>query len=190
MVKLFMVLVGCTPKGRNIEQHDVFFSIAKNMKEIIPQAKNFWPEASAGLHFDAWRTVTHTNGYKIAVVKKGTDFTNDAKLFFINLGGYKQHEFEEFHYKMIVAAPDKAAALKYAKSTAFYKHTGFKGAPSHIDDKFGIDVDDFHNIEDILPEAIKNKYALRIVADANSTEEDTFHLGYFIPSKVQKWMNE
>ena len=189
MVNLFMVLIGCTPKGRHIEQHDVFFSIAANMEELIPQAQTFWPEAAESLHFDAWRTVTFVDGYTIAVVEKGSDLKNDAQLFFINLGGYKQRAFEEFHYKMIVAAPNKAAALNYAKNTAFYKHTGFNGAPSHIDDKFGIDVDNFYNIEDILPAFIKNKYALHIVADKVITEEDEFQLGYFLPAKVKNWMN-
>ena len=190
MVNLFMVLIGCTPKGRHIEQHDIFFSVAKNMEEIIPQARIFWPEAAAGLHFDAWRRVTVVNGYKITVAKKGNGFKNDAQLFFINLGGYKPNEFEEFHYKMIVAAADKPAALKYAKSTAFYKHVGFKGAPSHIDDKFGIDVDDFYNIEDILPEAIKNKYEIHVSQNTEGKEDDPLQLGYFVPSKVKKWMGE
>lgn len=189
MVNLFMVLIGCTPKGRHIEQHDIFFTIAKNMEEVIPQAKMFWPEAAGGLHFDAWRTVTAVDGYKIVVVKKGSEFKNDAQLFFINLGGYKQGEFEEFHYKMIVAATDKAAAIKKAKSTAFYKHTGFKGAPSHIDDKFAIDVDDFYAIEDILPDEVKSKYAIHIVADTNNIQDDEYHLGYFVPSKVKSWMS-
>ena len=189
MVKLFMTLIGCTPQGRHIEQHDVFFSIAENMEELIPQAHAFWPEAEDSLHFDGFRTVTLVDGFKISVVEKGSDFKNDAQLFFINLGGYKANEFEEFHYKMIVAAPDKQTALKHAKNTAFYKHVGFNGAPSHIDDKFGIDVDDFYAIEDILPLAIKDKYALQIVVNNEIVEEDQLHLGYFVPSKVKKWMN-
>jgi hypothetical protein len=27
-----------------------------------------------------------------------------AQLFFINLGGYKENEFEEYHYKMLAVA--------------------------------------------------------------------------------------
>ena len=65
-----------------------------------------------------------------------------TRLFFINLGGYKENEFEEYHYKMLTACEDKSVAIQAAKQTAFYKHTGFKGATSHIDDKYGVDVDD------------------------------------------------
>ena len=35
MAKLFMTLIGCTPAGRNIEQHDVFFGIGNSLKDIV-----------------------------------------------------------------------------------------------------------------------------------------------------------
>ena len=50
-----------------------------------------------------------------------------------------------------------AEATKKAKATSFYKHYGFKGATSHIDDKFGIDVDDIFNVADILSAELKEK---------------------------------
>lgn len=31
-LKLFMLMLGCTPIGRNTEQHDVFFTIASSIK--------------------------------------------------------------------------------------------------------------------------------------------------------------
>ncbi len=92
------------------------------------------------------------NGYQITVVAK-----NDAaeqqhlKLFFLNLGGYKPGEFEEPHYKLLIIAADMAGAVKQAKQTAFYKHTGFAGATSHIDDRYGVDVDDAFQVHDFLP---------------------------------------
>ena len=102
-------LIGCTPEGRNIEQHDIFFGIGNSVKDIIPDVINFWPEAKGKLHVDAWREVTNVNGFGVEVVPHQT-INNPAKLFFINLGGYKQNEFEEFHYKMIVAGADKGEA--------------------------------------------------------------------------------
>ena len=130
-MKLFMLLIGCTPGGRNIEQHDIFFGIGNSVKDLIPDVISFWPEAKGKLHLDAWREVTNVNGFGVTVIPH-QEINNAAKLFFINLGGYKQNEFEEFHYKMIVAAGDKGEAVRLAKNTAFYKHTGFKGADSHI----------------------------------------------------------
>src|SRR5688572_7875108 len=138
MPKLFMILLGCKPAGRHTEQHDVFFGIGNSIKDLIPGVMNFWPQVK--LHFDGWREVTHVNGFNVTVIE-GQKIKSSAKLFFINLGGYKQNEFEEFHYKMLIAANTKGEAIMQAKKTAFFRHTGFKGANSHIDDKYGVDVD-------------------------------------------------
>ena len=56
---------------------------------------------------------------------------------------------------MIIAAANKSKAIDRAKKTAFFRHTGFKGATSHIDDKYGVAVDDLYEITDILPASIK-----------------------------------
>ena len=179
-----MLLIGATPPERNIEQHDVFFGIGETIKDLIPDVEAFWP-GNNKLHFDAWREVTSVNGYKVEVVLKSEPKQNSLhKLFFINLGGYKQNEFEEFHYKMVIAAADKAEAVNLSKKTAFFKHTGFKGATSHIDDKFGVDVDDVYEITDILPIAAKEKYSL-LVMPADPIAEDEMNLGYFKLSTFQ-----
>lgn len=189
MYKLFMLLIGCSPAGRHTEQHDVFFSIGKSIRDIIPAAYDFWPEAKSTLHLDAWREVTVVNGFTIQVIEE-QGLSSDTQLFFINLGGYKRDEFEEFHYKMLVAAPDKGSAVMQAKQTAFYRHTGFKGATSHIDDKYGIDVDDIYDIRDILPRAVKQQFSLNIMQAAEGTPEDELHLGYFKPDKIDRWAPE
>ena len=80
---------------------------------------------------------------------------------------------------MIVAANDKAEAIQQSKQTAFYKHTGFKGAPSHIDDKYGLDVDDVFEIKDILSNEIKNQFSLEVNKSEEDLVEDQVHLGYF-----------
>lgn len=177
-MKLFMLLIGCTPEGRNIEQHDIFFGIGNSVKDLLPDVINFWPEAKGKLHLDAWREVTNVNAFGVTVIPHQA-INNSAKLFFINLGGYKQNEFEEFHYKIIVAAADKGEAVRQAKDTAFYKHTGFEGATSHIDDKYGVDVDDLFEIADILPAEIKKQYSLLITQGTDALKEDELHLGYF-----------
>ena len=181
-LKLFMMMLGCTPKGRNTEQHDIFFTIASSISDTVPAILAFWPEAQGKIHIDAWREVTRVDNFSVEVAakneKQARPEITEPKLFFINLGGYKENEFDEFHYKMLVAAPDKSQAIQQAKLSAFYKHTGFKGAPSHIDDKFGIDVDDIYAIEDILPEDLKEQYSIRLeIGTANPKDE--IHLGYF-----------
>ncbi len=179
-----MILVGATPKGRNIEQHDVFFGIASSIKELLPEMKTFWPEAKDKIHIDAYRIVNKVGNFKVEVVAKVDESREDiTSLFFLNLGGYRVGEFEELHYKMLVVANQKAMAIKEAKETAFYKHTGFKGATSHIDDKFGVDVDDIFEIKDILSAETRSKYALKF-SQVDGLPEDEFVLGYIPMSKL------
>ncbi|WP_225874655.1 hypothetical protein [Pedobacter hiemivivus] len=109
--------------------------------------------------------------------------TNVNKLFFINLGGYKPGEFDELHYKMLLVADTMADASRLAKETTFYKHTGFEGAVSHIDDKYGVDVDDAFEIADVLPEHMKSRFDIQI-EPTTLLFEDELHLGYLPLSKV------
>ncbi|MFY8067031.1 MAG: DUF1543 domain-containing protein [Flavobacterium sp.] len=184
-INLHMIMLGCTPKGRFTEQHDIFFGIGTGLKDLVPDMNAFWPEANGRIHIDAWQKITTVNGFSIEVVSKETPFTQEEQLFFLNLGGYKEGEFEEYHYKVIVVAKTKAKAIKKAKQTTFYKHYGFKGAESHIDDKYGIDVDDIHNIEDILSEKFKLQYRLKITK-TNATSEDEKHIGYLKIDKISE----
>ena len=178
--KLFMLLLGCTPPGRFTEQHDIFFGIASDLKSLVPNIRHFWPEGGDKIHIDAWRELTQVDSFRIDVVPRtAVPSPQSHRLFFINLGGYKAGEFDEFHYKMIVAAPGKSEAIRKAKETAFYHHTGFKGAESHIDDKYGVDVDDIYAIEDILPAKTKDQYGLRLTQTASDNNEDEIRLGYF-----------
>ena len=184
--KLFMILLGCTPKGRHTEQHDIFFGIANTLAELKPAMEKFWPGTQ--LHIDAWREVTNVDGYKIEVVTKAEEKENSNQLFFLNLGGYKQNEFEEFHYKMLSVSPDKGKAVKAATQTAFYKHTSLAGnGTSHIDDRYGVDVDDIFAIKDILPKEAKEQYRLSISDVFNtSLKEDELYLGYVKWSSLEK----
>lgn len=134
---------------------------------------------------DAWRKITTVNGFAVQVLEKPAP-AQGIQLFFINLGGYKHNEFEEFHYKMLVAAPDKAEAVRQAKQTAFFRHTGFKGANSHIDDKYGVDVDEVFAIGDILSPATKERYSLLLQPAPPDLPEDEIHPGYFKLDAIDK----
>lgn len=182
---LFMVMLGATPAGRLTEQHDIFFGIGSGLKELVPDMKAFWPEAKGRIHIDAWQKITVIDGFKIEVCSKKERLTNQEKLFFINLGGYKENEFEEYHYKVLTVAKNKAEAIKKAKQTSFYKHCGFKGATSHIDDKYGVDVDDIYEIEDILAPQFKEQFSLKITKFENLTP-DRLEIGYLKIDKLLK----
>jgi hypothetical protein len=185
-LKLYMVMLGCTPAGRITEQHDIFFGIGSSLKEMIPQMKDFWPEAKGRIHIDAWREVSVVDNFAIEIIaKEAVENTNLDHLFFINLGGYKENEFEEYHYKILTVAQSMGLASKKAKKSTFFKHCGFKGAgASHIDDKYGIDVDELYRVTDILDSQLKELYTLKISKSEKTLQEDVLHIGYLKLSKI------
>lgn len=179
-MELFMVVVGGKPEGRFTEQHDVFFGIADELKELVPSMYEFWPALEGRMHIDSWRKVEKVDGYKIQIVKKSEQNPNNSKrLYFVNLGGYKPNDMEEYHYKQLVVAANLAEATKIAKDTVFWKHH----VSSHIDDKYGIDVDDIYEVVDLLNPTFKEKYHI-LIQEASNIPEDTLEVGYLKISKL------
>jgi hypothetical protein len=183
-LKLFMLLLGSKAPGRHTEQHDFFFGIAQSLRDLVPDIKAFWPEAGEKIHVDGWREVNTVEGYAVSVVPQSTaPYEEGNKLFFINLGGYQENRFEEQHYVILTVKPDRTAAFNEAKQTLFFQNNHFAGATSHIDDKYGIDVDDLYQIEDILSPAQKQQYRIKLTPGENLSE-DKLHLGYFKLNKL------
>jgi hypothetical protein len=185
-VKLFMLMLGAKPKGRHTEQHDIFFVIANSINDVKPNIQAFWPEAEDKIHIDAWREVTSVEGYQISVVEKKTAVAQSSKhkLFFVNLGGYQENKFEEQHYVLLTVKENKSLAFREAKDSLFYQNNHIPGGTSHIDDRYGVDVDDLYEIEDILSAEQKEKYRIEIVP-AEGLAEDEFHLGYLNLSQLK-----
>ena len=158
MLTLFMVQLGGRPKGRLIEQHDIFFGVANEVSELIDDINQHWPEVKNKWHIDSYRAISKVDNYAIKLVESSSQVEcgSDLKLFFINLGGYQRGSFEEFHYKLLIVAATQADAIKQAKQSEFYKAFTYKdkespfNAASHIDDKFEVDIDDIYNVNDLI----------------------------------------
>lgn len=184
MMQLIMVKIGATPKGRLIEQHDIFFGVVNHLQEIIPLVDNFWQEVAGKWHIDAWRMVNRVGDFHIKIVPKTENNLNKNKLFFINLGGYLPNQFEEFHYKTLVVAENMAQATTKVKQSKFYQHYTFDNtnsnslATSHIDNKQELIIDDVYCVEDLLPQA----FALQIEPlndkQKKCVPEDLLNIGY------------
>ncbi len=188
-LKLFLILLGSKAPNRNVEQHDYFFGIATALPQLIEEIKAFWPEAGEGIHVDGWREVTQVDGFEIKVVlNTPAKYQSDNTLFFINLGGYQQGKLEEQHYTVLTVQKHPTAAIDHAKKTIFYKINtlkSVKGASSHIDEKYGVDVDEIYRVEDILTEGQKKKYRIEIIP-AERVKHDLIHLGYLKLNKLAK----
>lgn len=132
--------------------------MASQLNELIADINNHWPEVKNKWHIDSYRAISRVNNYAIKLVEANEQVErhSDLKLFFINLGGYQQGSFEEFHYKLLVVTANQADAIKQAKQSEFYKQFTFKdkdppfNAASHINDKFEVDIDDIYNVNDLL----------------------------------------
>jgi hypothetical protein len=183
-MKLFYIILGATPKGRNIEQHDVFFGIGESLKDLVPDMKDFWKKAEGKIHLDCYQEVKFADGYEVKIVEK-TDQQTENQLYFVNLGGYKRGFFEEFHEQHLMVGDSMGDIVKKAKSTEFYKTMGFEGAVSHIDDKHGVDIDDIFNVNDILPEKMKQKYSIILKKSDAENQENLMGLGYLKIDKIQ-----
>ncbi|TXD97900.1 DUF1543 domain-containing protein [Psychrobacter frigidicola] len=208
MPKLFMIKIGGRPKGRLIEQHDMFFGVGDHIGDFIDAINTHWPEVKNTWHLDAYKQVTLVDGYRIqwqpTVTEKDAKHASNGnatvletiplKLFFINLGGYLAGEFEEFHHKLLIVAPTQADAIKQAKQSAFYKQYSFNdkdtpfNAASHIDDKQQVDVDEIYNVNDLLT---GGHLSITPVAETETALEqkpleDTAYIGYLSLKKLRK----
>ena len=183
-MKLFYIILGATPKGRNTEQHDIFFGIAENLKDLIPAMKKFWPEAKGKIHIDGYQEVKFVDGFELKIVEK-TSESLEKTLFFINLGGYDPAKFEELHQKYMMVGKSMAEIIRRVKKTDFYKTMGFQNAESHIDDKYGVDIDDIFKVSDILPQEMKEKYSIVLEKTDVENQENYTFIGYLALSKIK-----
>lgn len=185
-MKLYLLLLGAEVPGRVVEQHDYFFGIAESLAALVPEVKAFWPEAGGSLHIDGWREVTRVDDYAIHVVPHDDEArASPHKLFFLNLGGYTSGKLEEQHYTLLTVQPNRLKAVQAAKQNLFFKTNSLKGiATAHIDEKYGVDVDSVHHINDLLSPALKAQYRI-VFGDGTGLPQDEIHLGYFKLDKIK-----
>ena len=195
MPTLYMIQLGGRPKGRLIEQHDIFFGVAKQVSELIDDINIHWPEVKNKWHIDSYRAITKVDGYTIKLVESSNQVENNRalKLFFINLGGYQQGSFEEFHYKLLIVAANQAEAIKQAKQSEFYKQFTFNdkaspfNAASHIDDKFEVELDDIYSVNDLISNVeIIIEPIVRALDDSLNVVEDKEYVGYLSIKNIKK----
>ncbi len=181
-----MTIIGCRPAGRLTEQHDVFFGLGEQLADLVPQINAFWPEVKGKFHIDSWREVSKVGDYAITVVDQSDVNQKELGLFFFNLGGYLPQEMEEFHYKKLVVAPNLAVAQQEIKNSAFYKNYNFPGAVSHIDDKYGLDIDESYNVSELIRAEDKLCYGLQMTIAPKDQPDDELHIGYLPLKNISK----
>lgn len=153
-----MILIRRNPEEKE-QEHDIFFGIAVSFTALISKIQTFFPESN-DIHIEAWRQVTLVDGYKITILPKTVDLNqfSENNLFFINLGGYQPERFEEQHYMLLTVKKNKAAAARKAH-----------------EEKYGIELNDFYEIEKVLSASQKGLFTIHLTR-APLQKEDTIHL--------------
>jgi len=111
---LYVVMLGGRHPRASIEVHDVLFAYADSLEQIYPHLRRGWFGSSKGLHIDAWLEVDGIDGYRVELSHLAPG-PGDARLFFINLGGYERDVFGEDHRYLLVVAEDKDQARQLGK---------------------------------------------------------------------------
>lgn len=154
--RLFLIVLGGRPAGRNVEQHDVILAVGKELKDCAQAIQKHW---DIGVHVDSYMVVNEVDGYDVMISTAPAESPAPVRLYFINLGGYRESDLEEYHKKVVVAAGSIDEAKQKAKQDQFF-FQGIQqaegGARSHVDDKlalFGFAVDDMMVVNNAIDPA-------------------------------------
>ena len=146
MENLFVIYLGGSCKEAIIEVHDMRLVIAETIEDTYDTLKKNWWGDSKGLHLDAWGILRWADGYKIEIMDSVPE-NNQAKLYFVNLGGYSSKEFTELHKNIfIVAKNDREAKLRALKHIENWESP-------HRDNLF--DVDKILNVSNFLNNRVR-----------------------------------
>jgi len=113
-MQLFLVYLGGTALGANIELHDVRFVVGKRIEDTYPQLRQQWFGTQKGLHLDSYLAVHNIDGYQIRL--STAPVQQQVKLFFVNFGGYYPGKIAEQHDFMLCVAGSAAEAKTRAKA--------------------------------------------------------------------------
>lgn len=110
MKSLFMIGMGGSIEGANIEVHDMQLIVAESPEACYPEALKRWYGAS--LHIDSYTKLEYIDGYNI-----DWDIELSQNLYLIVYGGYNTSIIDEIHRYDIVIADNKVQAKQIAKKT-------------------------------------------------------------------------
>lgn len=176
---LWLLQLGASVPGRLTEQHDVYLDISPDLLGLKNAVRQFWSGATS-VHVDGYERVEFVGGHKISVVEAGMVNPSGLNLFFLNLGGYQPDSVMEFHHQMFIVAENMQEAISQAKRSDFFRNMGVPGGPSHVDNRYGVAVDEVFNVKDILPAFTRSQFDLKIEPiELPETPQNKSGAGYF-----------
>ncbi|MDE1901177.1 MAG: DUF1543 domain-containing protein [Alphaproteobacteria bacterium] len=113
-MNLFVFYLGGKTATSLIEVHDVRFAVGESVEACHDFLRTQWWGEAKGLHIDCYGVLDYADGYDVALSRDPA--SGDAKLYFVNLGGYDAAQFTELHRNVFVVAAGEAAAKAKAKA--------------------------------------------------------------------------
>jgi hypothetical protein len=141
LLKLYAVVLGGAAEKSNTELHDVVFAVGQNIGDCYFQLLDKWFGLPEKMHIDSYMELDVVDGYEISLQKEKSN-DKDKKLFFINLGAYKEGDFMEYHANTFLVGKLATEIKKRAKEKLL---NGFDEV--HKDDLY--EVDDMIAIEEL-----------------------------------------
>lgn len=136
--KLFLVYIGGTAPGANIELHDIRFVVGKKMEDTYETLRRQWFGTQKGLHLDSFVHLHHVDGYRIHLASEQPEQRSSKQLYFVNFGGYFTNKLAEYHDFTLVVADSPGAAKQQARAKV--SQAGLAGAELiHKDDLLAVD---------------------------------------------------
>jgi hypothetical protein len=140
-LELYAVVLGGRAKKSNTELHDVVFAAGETIENCYFQLLEKWFGLADKMHIDSYMVLDVVDGYEISLQEKKSE-NLDKKLFFINLGAYKEGDFMEHHANTFLVGKLATEIKKRAKEKLL---NGFDEV--HKDDLY--EVDDMIAIEEL-----------------------------------------
>ncbi|AWL13356.1 hypothetical protein HMF8227_02908 [Saliniradius amylolyticus] len=107
------MLGGKHPRAK-IEVHDVVFAVGDTLSDTYSQLHQQWFGDPEHCHIDSWMAVDGIDEYKVSL-GPAMPGPGQPKLYFINLGGYRDGIFGEEHRFLLMPATDAKAAKTKGK---------------------------------------------------------------------------
>src|SRR5436190_16812476 len=131
--KPFALYLGGRAPRANPELHDMVFATGTGIEDCYEQILEKWFGTPGDVHIDSWLELDIVDGWRVNLSR--TAPAPGLKLFFVNLGAYRDGEFTEAHAVGFYVATDALEAKKRALAELF--KTGF--TERHKDDLLDID---------------------------------------------------
>lgn len=176
-IRLFAVCLGGRAPGCNVELHDVVFAVGRSLDEVHPQLLDQWFGSPDGLHVDAWTAVDQVPGFRVALSR--TRGSGDARLYFVNIGGYAPGELFERHVYALYAGRSASEVKARARAELLVGNESV-----HRDDLYSVD----DLIDDLIEVRLGDGWNIELTEDPLAAHAPITN-GYFpLPRKtISAW---